>query len=50
MNVNEFLFILGFLLVAWSLRELVRTWRSPKFKQDLQRLREQRRRRKATRR
>jgi hypothetical protein len=50
MNWSEAVAIVGFLAFVYFLRHLLRAWRSPEFKADLGRLRNQRRRRKEARR
>jgi hypothetical protein len=50
MNWNGMLFVLGFLVVVYCARELARMVLSPEFRLDVERLREQHRRRRCARR
>ncbi len=50
MNWSGVVFVLSFLATAYFMREAIRAWRAPEMGRDLERLREQRRRRKEARR
>jgi len=50
MTWSGFVFTVAFCSVIYFLRGAIRAWRSPEFRQDLERLREMRRIRKAARR